>query len=485
MRRYFLYVFYFNLGFLTSVFHFAVRKDLQEYGLSIPELAHQLMFMALPWSFKCIMAWISDTLVCCGFNRKPYIVGCNVLCAVFCYLLMIDKLTLGQYTGLQFGLQLFFAWVDVVYDAVMIYEANLPDSKKLLPNLSATRTLGRLLGHVGPKLWEVSGSDGVFGTMSASYFVCAICSVLMVDVPRLLAPPGEVGGKGYYCKSTALIFTSLRHPILQIMLVFNILTGLIPSAGTATFYFLNDVVNMSPSQVSALQVIGDVTGLLATLVFEKCFMKVPIRILYGVVCIFKLLSGFLPYMLSARETDCGPEYGNGTCYYYEKHRLDPFPLAMGDNVLGDALDTLQSMPLNIVVKGVCFHVLGATVYTFTLAVQNLVSTLRIHIDAVTMQWFGIDHGQFEALADYIIFCNILDIIGFLLTPILPKESVFEFEERVQIERYSKELVEDIVDDSLELGGPSGNNFSPGAPPGTLPQASIAPAPSLPDGTIMI
>lgn len=479
MRRHFLYVFYFNLGLLSTIFHFAIRKDLQEYGLSIPELAHQLMFMALPWSFKCIMAWISDTLVCCGFNKKPYLIGCNALSALFCFLLMLPSLNLGQYTGLQFGLQLFFAWVDVVYDGIMIYEANQPDSSRLLPRLSAIRTVGGLVGRAGPSLWEALGSGGVFAIMGSSYLICGICGILMGDVPRMA---GEVGGKGHLCKSGTLVISSLRHPLLQIMLVFNILTGLIPSAGTATFYFLNDVVHMTPSQVSVLHVVGDLTGLLATLLFENCLMKVPIRILYGLVCLLKLGAGFLPYLLAARETDCGPEFQNGTCYYYEKHKLDPFPLALGDNVMGDALDTLQSMPLNIVTKGVCFHVLGATVYTFTLALQNAVSTLRIQIDAVAMQWFEIDHGHFETLSSFVVFCNILDILGLLLTPILPKESIFEFEERIQTQRYAKELVEDIVDDSDELDPPG----FPGTISGALPNATVVPvADPLPAGTFEI
>ena len=378
----------------------------------------------------------------------------------------------------------------MVFDATIIYESNQDTNGVLQPRLAQARIMGALLGRVGPILWERVGSDGVFGIMSISYVICAICAAVMEEVPKLSMV--KAGGKGYACRALSLIVTSLRHPILQSMLFFNIVTGLIPSASTPTFYFLNDIVKMAPYQITLLHVCGDVTGLVSAFIFEKCFMNTSIRVLYAIVCVMKLISGFLPYALAAPETDC-EGMGNQTCYYFQKHNIEPFPLALGDNVLGDAMDTLQSMPLNIVTKTVCFHVLGATVYTFNLALQNMVTTFRIYIDSVMMQWFGIDHGAFESLAYYIEFCTVLDGIGLILTPLLPKESIRGFEERMARERCATDIVEDLILTDEDLTSNSITPFKTGArilplqPDGSviIPLDSIAGPLVLPDGTVII
>jgi hypothetical protein len=465
-RRWCLFLFYFALGISTTIFNYAMRMDLKAYNLSLSMLSYQLMFPNLPWTFKCIMAVFSDTFQCCGLNKKPYLVLTNLLSFVFCLLLIIPNLNLGQYIGLQFGLQLFAAWADVMYDSIMIYEANLEDVKKdgtLQSRIGMCRTLGRIVGKTGPLMWQKVGSNGVFIIMSVFYLAAAFLSSVMRDIPVQSRGPLD---KGYFCTSASIVADSLRHPVLKVLLVFNILSGLIPSASIPTFFFLNDVVKMTPAQITALQLIGELTELVVLALYRVVFSKISIRSMYAVVCVLKVISGVLPYFLVAHADDNYPHRchhdlrnvtANTSCFYYEQYNLAPFPLALGDNVIGEILDELQSLPLAVVTKTVCFHVLGATVYTFTLALQNGVSAIHAYIDSSMMMYFDIDHGKYNALPEYVKFCSALDGITLCLVGLLPKESTREFRARVEAERTSQYLCKDFTaadeDLVLELNPP--------------------------------
>jgi hypothetical protein len=239
---------------------------------------------------------------------------------------------------------------------------------------------------------------------------------------------------------------------LKVLLIFNIISGLIPSAGLPTFFFLNDVVKMSPFQITMLHIIGEFTELLVFALFQCFFLNISIRTIYGVVCVFKVLSGILPYFLVAHASSDYPHLChhdlnntllNTSCYYFEEKNLDPFPLALGDNVIGEALDELQAIPLAIVTKTVCFHVLGATVFTFTLALQNSVSAVRAYIDSSMLGLFEIDHGHFVALPEYVKFCSILDGVTLCFVGLLPNLSTKEIRVAVETQRMATEIVEEI------------------------------------------
>jgi hypothetical protein len=448
------------LGVSTTVFNYAIRKDLQSYDLSLPMLSYQLMFPNLPWTLKCFMAAFSDTFQFCGLNKKPYLIMTNLFSFMFCLLLLVPNLELPQYIGLQFGLQFFAAWADVMYDSIMIYEANLEDSSKdgvLQSRIGMCRVMGRIVGKTGPLLWQQVGSEGVFGIMSICYVLSAVMGCLMEDIPM---PKGDgVLSKGYFCKSASLVMESLKHPVLKVLLIFNIISGLVPSAGLPTFFFLNDVVKMSPFQITMLHIIGEVTELLVFALFQCFFIHISIRTIYGFVCVLKVVSGILPYFLVAHANpdfphqchhDLNNTLLNTSCYYFEEKNLDPFPLALGDNVIGEALDELQSIPLAIVTKTVCFHVLGATVFTFTLALQNTVSAVRVYIDSSMLGLFDIDHGHFVALPEYVKFCSIMDGITLCFVGLLPNQSTKDIRVLVEQQRTATEIVKEINVDEEEI-----------------------------------
>jgi hypothetical protein len=258
------------------------------------------------------------------------------------------------------------------------------------------------------------------------------------------------------CVFLGLASESLQHPILKTLLLYNVISGLTPSPGLATFYFLNDVVGITPYQTSMLTLIGYATHFFMMLIFEYCLRGVSIRIIYFIVCLLKIASGFAPYFLVLPASEAyskthtcsnsnGTHITNGTCYYYQEHNLDPFPLALSDNIVGELLDDLQSMPLAIVTKTVCYNTVGATVYTFTLSVQNGVTYITSWLNAVLMSYFGINHDNYIAFPDFIKMCTVWDVLVMLLgLPFIPHVSTKTLRDQVDAERVEKKEVSKVL-----------------------------------------
>jgi hypothetical protein len=520
-RRFFLYVFYILFGISSTIFSYCFLMDLQSYDLSMSELSYMQMFPFIPWGIKCLATAFSDMVKCFNMNIKPYIIMNNLMAAVFCFLMLIENLTLLQYCGILFCMQFFASWAASNYDAVMIYEGNLDntnDEGKFQMRCSTSKSVGRIIGlGCAAPLYDALGSDGVYGIMSACFLTSMLFSFCFVDMPTQ-SPSGAVAksmpvdaqGRAFeeddydtvptarnsFCFSMGLITASIRNKHILPMLIFVVVSGVLPSTSTPTFFFLNDVVQLKPYQFGMLNIIGELAGIVVNLLFEYVFLKFSIRTLYILSGALKVVAGIMPYFLSKRAS---PDYAqacsrainetssyNDTCYYYEQHNLSPFGLALGENVMGEILDDVQSIPLYVVMRAISYHAMGPTVFQTIYALGNLVNAFQKYLNSVMLPFFNIDHNQFEGLPDYAIFCTALDavwsIIGaFCLMRTIP---LSELAEEINIERITREEMRPIIfnnvpDIDTRITAAEVASYPSLVPPPRIPVASIRQPPALP------
>lgn len=117
-----LMVFYFLLGCFGTITQFALRCILVDrYGLGIASISTFLYAVEFPWFIKPANGWISDNLACCGFRRKPYMIGANALGAAVSFALMdIESMDVYMFFGVYMLLQAASVMADVMYDACMV-----------------------------------------------------------------------------------------------------------------------------------------------------------------------------------------------------------------------------------------------------------------------------------------------------------------------------------------------------------------------------
>jgi BT1 family len=467
-----LFVFYFFLGISGSIYEYSMRKDFQEYDLSLSHITYLITFPLFPWGFKCLLAAMSESFPVFGLYRKPYMIIGNFFAAISCCLLMLQKLYIGQFVLIMCFVQFFACLADVNYDGILIEEGNIETIKeegRLQNRIFVVRTVGRMIGRTTQSiLWEQITSKGVYGVLSVCYIIPLIISLFIPEKKKKIEPINkevisiELDSTGNvvetiipatpatsFCWGLSMIKKSLLHPYLRVPLVFTLISGILPSAGTPNWYFINDVVHLTPTEVSILSFFAELGQLFMLLVFECGLRKFKIRNIFVIICFLKIVSGLLPLGLVTKSQSpdlvclrdgINNTVYNDTCYFYEHEKISPFVFSMGDNVIGGLLEELQFLPVAIITKTLCSGAMGMTTYTLVLSLANLDSGIRNLIDSGMILFFNIDHYKFEALPVYNQFCTFLDIFCavFILFFITPK-TLGEIREEVEQEKNGTEF----------------------------------------------
>jgi hypothetical protein len=425
-RRGFVYVSFVFLGISTTVFLHSMRKDLQEYNLTITELQFFQIVPFLPWCYKCFFALFSEKVPIRNQHQRPYLIIANFVSAILCFFLLLPSLNKGEYLFLFFLQQNFAAWADCILDTMKVEEATDESrgdaalSGRFGTRTQIARTLGRWIGRTsGPLLWESMTSKGVYGLLSVSYLIPMILSCFVPEKQKLFqrrrrlktsfGQPGDGDETGVFCLGTLrVLWKYMQNRSLVIILLFVLGTGLfIPTPATPVFFFLNDVVGLSSAEQSLLNFTSELSQLLALLVFDKWIRKWTISTMYmsfallqSVTIVFTMLivvevpGTNCPRLVEVNDTMV---MTNTTCYFYETNGIKPFPLALGESIIGDALDELQSLPLNVATSQVCTGQLSGTMFTLMYALQNIIGVIASVFNAQWISVLGIDHYKFQNL----------------------------------------------------------------------------------------
>lgn len=428
-RRGFVYLSFVFLGVSTTVFMHSMRKDLQEYNLTIEELQLFEIVPFLPWSYKCFFAFFSENIPIFHQHQRPYLIGANFLSAVFCFFLLFPSLDKTQYLVIFFVQQNCAAWADCVLDTMKVEEAtdeyreDATASGRFGTRTQMARAFGRWVGKTsGPVLWQSMTSKGVYGLLSLVYLVPMTLSFFVQEKEkfyqrrrRLKSSFGERGeeektNRAVCCLDALKVVWkhAQNRNLLKILLFVLGTTFFIPSPATPIFFFLNDVVGLTSFEQAVLNSTSELSQLLALLLFEKWIRKWKVSTMFIVFALLQTLSIVFNMLLVTEipGTSC-PRWvelnettilrNDTSCYFYETYNVSAMGLAFGEWVIGDALDELQSQPLTVATSIICTGHLSGTMFTLIYALQNLV---RIISQVLNSQWIsllGINHYKFENL----------------------------------------------------------------------------------------
>ncbi len=476
------------MGISFTLNNYSMRKDLQSYDLSLSELSVLNFLPLFPWCVKCLFGLPTDIIGCFGYHRKGYLLFTNLMCAICCWCLMINNLLLGPFMSLNFLWQVFAAWADVVYDAILTEDRKMEHKDRKGKGRLWTwyaKAFGALIGKTcGPSIWDAFGSNCIYAILSAVYMLSMTISIVVPDYPHVksskITTIVDRNGKEEIkeididmrgrtkteqtqeededeslrhkcCFQMGLARESLYHPILKGIWLFIILTSLIPSPGLPLFYFLTDVVGFTPLEMGLLAGAGEVGRIIGIFVFDKCLKPYSIRKIYYVLQIFRVLMALVPIWLTwkvhlGEGEVCPPtrhnqtHWGNDTCYAYEYYHLDPVPLSMSDDCIGEVVEEVISMPLTHLAQIVCAATVEATVMASVLATENLFSGMRLWVDAWFIMMLGLNHGRYDSLPFFIVFCTVCDAIAILFIQLLPDRTINDIEVEVNQQREARTML---------------------------------------------
>lgn len=235
------------LGFVWRVPAFAVLRLMQDYGISVANVSAWNVVLMLPWMLKPFFGITSDNFPIFGKHRVPYIIVNNVLATLFSLLQLIPYLGHDDFLSFLFFVSFWGCWADVLYDALMTYHSTdeLAKDKGFFQCLCwSVRSVGSGIGgQVGPIMYREGGVALVFGVQGGLFLLQAVVGGYFLREPR--QTPKVVDGEGSVystasdkrSKNRKLLHTLMR-PMVYKLLLFNLISSLLPSGGKSVFYFL-------------------------------------------------------------------------------------------------------------------------------------------------------------------------------------------------------------------------------------------------------
>lgn len=424
-QRVTLLALYFTLGFVWAVPDFAIPVALQRLGVPIPQVSLWLTLTAIAWAIKWVFGLFSDRYPLCGLHRKSYILVTNTAASVFSCLLALPTLDLGGFIALLALVNTFGCWADVMYDALMTVSSReeAPENRGFLQCMSMTvRDVGGALGgFLGPILHAQGGDPLVFGVQGGVLLLQATLALLLVEgrggasssSTQPVAPGSPVSQLSEETEGRLSAFQefvkTVKNPLLRQLLLFNLLSSLLPSGGTGVFYFLKDSLHFSDKEFGVLGSLGRLARIPVVWFYYYKLRTRNIRLMYLVMVLVSVLVGLLPTLLSSGA--------------YKSLGLPPFFFALSDDVVGDAIDEARSLPLMTITTIVCGEGAEAAAYATMLAFSNLGRGLHAFTDYGVLDRFGVDHNKFENLTAVLTFCALLDLLTAPLLFFLPSGSV--------------------------------------------------------------
>ena len=481
-----LKILYFFLGFSGSVIGYAVRRDFQQYGMSISDMSVYLFYVSFIWQVKFIPAYFVDRFGFNGCHRRPYILLGMFLASLFGYLLTIPNLDLPQFLIFLIFMEVFVVIACLNYDSLVI-EMGRGEEDDKRGNLQASGWMVRAIGgavgdFTGPLFRQAVSSDLCYAMCATGYFL-SFCAAYFLDDRQRSAQnmlsrssslkKGEYdfeneqghaveldeygrpkGGQEVvvhdkkipftFCFQFRLILKVICNPLLLSIMAFVIFSALVPSPGLGFFYYEVEVLKLTDGMFALLGGVSALGRIGVVSLFTK-IKNVNLRDVYLIVTFLKVLVQFIPMgvtnlvpyepatmpgqnltLITTETLTNGSWVGGGTYVTWaEANGMNNLFFCLSDEVLGDALDELTYMPFLTVVQVVCLNTVEAAAYETVLSALNLSAQLRRFIDAGVMAALGITTTSFMNISVLIWICIILDAFTLPFVFIVPSKRTSE------------------------------------------------------------
>lgn len=449
-----LYITYLILGVTLSLNNYSLRKDLKKYDLSLSAINSLLILPSLPWYFKCIFASISDTIPFCGYHRKSYMVLGTCISFTVCMFLTSPDLSLGVLFGLLLLLQCSTVLADVNYDALVVEGCKAANSSELQENTAIFRHLGVMIGMgLGPVIWEGMGSEGIYGILGVWYFFGILAGLVTKEKKRAVLETDsyiirsiELNEKGENVNAEpiksnsrcngfiywlSLMKASFSHPVLSVTLFYYFFIMLLPGPSSPLWYFTTDVLRFQPRVMAVMSILYELGGILGYYLYKLGMNAIPVRIIYMSCFIATFMLGFVPLLFTTQiyDTGCHSNFINSTignntgCYAFEVYGLDIIAISLIDSVIDGVLAIFVFNTLKSLIRIITKKQLEASLYSTVLSIDNSISALRTLLESYAILFFDLDSGQYSGLSAYILFCQSVYFVFFLLFLIVPYKSL--------------------------------------------------------------
>jgi MFS family permease len=258
---------------------------LTRYNLEPAQASLYLSFQHLPWTWKLFYGIFTDVFPICGSTKRAYVFLMGILQASACILVVLGGTNLTATTLMLLGVlnSLGGAVMDVVVDGMMVINSRkdpTSGSEELQAYSWGFYGLGGIAGCLGSGFLL----DDTNGNVPQPYWCFAIMAFFGASVgisglfiDKSLEEGQDSMVKMTFCQRSRFVLgevkTGLKLKELYSALVYqSVLGAVVPSFSTYLYYYQIDVKNFTQMMYSTLQMVGYVTLITGSIMFNV-FMK--------------------------------------------------------------------------------------------------------------------------------------------------------------------------------------------------------------------
>ena len=464
-------VFYTMLGFLLKFPYVALRFYLRDELKATPsqQAIVYSVVMGMPWNFKMLYGFISDTCPIRGRRRKPYMLMGTIACSCSWLLFGVwhspESPRMGFMCALLFFAVLGMIFADVMADALVV-ERMKGEKSDRKGGIQSTCWMLRFSGSITGFLLGGWFMDACFAPQSIFFLQGLVPLLTMLPPLYLLEDPVVEGYKRKYKsrsghsrrhvaglmsrdrtlrKDRGLSLGSIdgqddgqvsvtrnlstrvveqvsvreaaKAKLLQVWdcvqmnhiwmpMSFIFVFAVTPSNSDAFANFILGPLCFTNAMYTYLLAIGMAASLLGTFIYKRYLRTVPFRRLFCVTLVIAACFSLSQLVLITRL--------NKTL------GIPDFIFALGDEVIVDTASFIVQMPTLVMCASLCPKGVESTLYALMTVVNNIALAVGGSFSASLADAFGISLTNFDNLWALTLFTSLSTLIPVLFIPLVPE-----------------------------------------------------------------
>lgn len=412
------------VGFSEGLTHLAalaiyyMLKD--DLGLSPAEVSALFIAPALPWVFKPIFAFISDSYPLYGYRRKPYMVGFSLLEGLG--FIMLGTFPTHILTALLslFLISISASFCSAVAEALVVETTagrSIDQSAENVSDFITAKAVGSLIvAYLSGYLLERTSKQSIFLATSIFPFFIAFITLFMEDVTS--APSRDIKAQ------LRMLMEFLKQSVIwgPALYIFAYMAG--PDYDDALFFYFTNRLGFSPTFMGTLRFTYGIAALVGVLLYRTFFKSTGFR-----KTLLATILVAVPIYLSPIILTTGLNRTIG---------ISNKAFVLSGGFLIEATAEIQLLPLLVLTASICPPGLEGSVYAMMMSVRNTGSMVSRGVSALLTYMAGITSSNFTHLTGYIILCG-----ASLLIPLIFLEYVPDDAEVQRVKQYHDSLYEKI------------------------------------------
>ncbi|ORM41347.1 Folate-biopterin transporter [Babesia sp. Xinjiang] len=202
------------------------------------------------------------------------------------------------------------------------------------------------------------------------------------------------------------LFNFIKKPEIKRPSTFLFISMLVPSAGTALFYFMTEELHFDPELFGRFAAIQAFASLIGVYLYAYIFRECSIRKLYVWTTVFVSICCMLSIVLVKR--------------WNLMLGIPDTAFVITDSSLLQLVGEINSLPIFIMATRLCPPGIESSMYSFLWTAQFLGLDVSTYISSLLTHAFGIGARHFEGLVHLIVFCAVAHVIPIFFVNLLPE-----------------------------------------------------------------